>query len=300
MQASPEITIQGRQRWISLLVTLCVSLLLGGCSTSKKSSVEMVLIEGGTFRMGTDHGLSFEGPAHKVSLNSFAIDTYEVTNRRFQEFVQATGYVTEAEKLGWSGVFDAQKQGWLPMPKADWHHPQGPESSDEGWGDHPVVHVSWDDAVAYCGWMDKRLPTEAEWEWAARGGVAGNEYAWGKELHPQGRFMANTWQGTFPLYDKGDDGFLFLAPVGSFPHNGFGLYDMVGNVWEWTADWFAEDYFSRSPELNPEGPVEGSERVIRGGSWICSANYCTGYRVAARQKTATDSGLSNLGFRCAK
>jgi formylglycine-generating enzyme required for sulfatase activity len=288
-------------RWLSFLLLAGVAVLLAGCQRTQKPLEDMVLIKGGTFLMGTDHGLPYEGPVHRVTVHSFWMDRYEITNRKFQQFVEATHYVTEAEKYGWSGVFFPEKHEWTPTQGADWRHPEGPNSSIENRWNYPVVHVSWNDAQAYTRWAGKRLPTEAEWEWAARGGLNGAEYAWGNELTPNGRFMANTWQGVFPSKDEGSDGFVSIAPVGSFPPNGYGLHDITGNVWEWTSDWFGGDYFGRSAgAVDPVGPVGGSEKVIRGGSWMCSENYCSGYRVAARQKSAMDSGLNNVGFRCVK
>jgi sulfatase modifying factor 1 len=262
---------------------------------------DMVLVPGGTFDMGTDRGMAFEGPIHRVTVGPFWIDRCEVTNREFARFVAATGYRTESEKQGFSGVFLPAAQEWRPVKGADWRHPEGPSSSLAGRDDQPVVHVSWDDAVAYAKWADKRLPTEAEFEWAARGGRTRGEYAWGDTFRPSGRPMANTWQGHFPEHDAGTDGYPRLAPVGRFPANGYGLYDIAGNVWEWTSDWFSEGYY-RTAEgaVNPGGPATGTEKSIRGGSWLCSANYCTGYRVAARQHTPRDSALNNLGFRCVR
>lgn len=286
---------------ISALLALSLIILVAGCGRQQKSDDEMVFIKGGTLLMGSDQGLPYEGPVHKVTVSSFWMDRYEVTNRQFKKFVDATRYATEAEKYGWSGVFNPHKQEWAPTKGADWRHPEGSGSSVEWRMNHPVIQVSWNDAQAYARWAGKRLPTEAEWEWAARGGLPRSEYTWGSDFMPEGRFMANTWQGIFPVKDEGSDGFLSTAPVGNFPANGYGLFDMAGNVWEWTADWFAEDYFKRSQGArDPKGPENGIERVIRGGSWLCSANYCTGYRTGARQKTPTDSGLNNLGFRCVK
>lgn len=258
----------------------------------------MVLIPGGTFKMGTDSGFPHEAPVHEVTLAPYWIDRHEVTVGEFAKFVEATGYKTESELLGWSGVFDPKQQSWTKGDGANWRHPFGPQSTARP--DEPVVHVSFADATAYAKWAGKRLPTEAEFEFAARGGLEGKTYAWGDELRPGGKHYSNIWQGTFPQHDEAKDGFNGLAPVTSFPANGYGLHNMTGNVWEWCADWFAPNYYARSPRDNPKGPETGSERVLRGGSWLCSDNYCTGYRVAARNQTAPDSGLNNLGFRCVK
>ena len=249
--------------------------------------------------MGANDGVPFEGPAHRVVLDSFYLDIHEVTNAQFAEFAGATGHVTESERLGWSGVFDPGRGAWTVGVGADWRHPGGPGSSYAEMEDHPAVHVSWDDAVAYCAWRGARLPTEAEFEYAARGGRQDARQAWGDELTPDGIHQANLWQGEFPVEDQARDGYSGLAPVKQFPPNGFGLYDMTGNVWEWVQDWYAPDYFADSPVRNPRGPATGTEKVHRGGSWLCSENYCQGYRVAARMKTPPDSGLNNLGFRCA-
>ncbi len=259
----------------------------------------MVPIEGREFLMGTDDGEPFEGPAHRVSLDSFFIDEHEVTNAQYARFVEATSYVTDSERFGWSGVFDPQQKGWTPGDGADWRHPHGPGSSYEDMLDFPVVHLSWRDADAYCAWKGARLPTEAEFEFAARGGLEGAKYAWGDQLTPGGVYQANLWQGAFPYEDRALDGYGSHGPVKRFPANGYGLYDMTGNVWEWVNDWFAPDYFAASPAINPLGPASGTQKVQRGGSWLCSENYCQGYRVAARMMTDSDSGLNNLGFRCA-
>jgi formylglycine-generating enzyme required for sulfatase activity len=258
----------------------------------------MVFIRGGTFVMGTDEGFPHEAPPHEVTLKSFWIDRYEVTVAEFARFVKATGYRTEAEKFGWSGVFDVKKGEWTKSDGADWRHPDGPKSQARP--DEPVTQVSWRDAAAYAKWAKKRLPTEAEWEYAARGGLAGMTYAWGDALRPDGKCVANWWQGVFPEKNTGEDGYLRRAPVGRFPPTGYGLYDMAGNVWEWCADWHDKQYYARSPRENPRGPARGTDRLIRGGSWMCSENYCTGYRVTARSQATPDSGLNNLGFRCAR
>jgi formylglycine-generating enzyme required for sulfatase activity len=259
----------------------------------------MVLLDGGEFTMGTDDGEPFEGPSHRVRVSPFYLDEHEVTNRQYAAFATDTGYVTESEKLGWSGVFDPRRNGWTKGDGADWRHPHGPGSSHDQMPDYPVVHLSWADAVEYCGWRGARLPTEAEFEFAARGGIEGAKYAWGNELTPGGVHQANLWQGIFPNQDRTLDGYGSHGPVKKFPPNGYGLYDMTGNVWEWVQDWYAPDYFRYSPVDDPKGPRTGDQKVQRGGSWLCSENYCQGYRVAARQMTAPDSGLNNLGFRCA-
>jgi formylglycine-generating enzyme required for sulfatase activity len=260
----------------------------------------MVLIPGGEFRMGADGGFPFEGPSHAVTVESFYLDATEVTNREFSAFIEATGYVTESEREGSSGVFDTEAGDWTLVEGAGWKHPTGPDSNIEGKEDHPVIHVSWNDANAFAKWAGKRLPTEADWEYAARGGSKDAIlYPWGNDLEPLGKPSANIWQGAFPVHDERRDGFGSVAPVKKFPANAYGLYDISGNVWEWVADWYAPDYYEYSSARNPKGPGEGTEKVHRGGSWMCSENYCQGYRVAARQKTTPDTGLNNLGFRCA-
>ena len=261
-------------------------------------SDEMKLIHAGRFLMGTDDGLPVEAPVHNVNVKDFWIDRYAVTVAEFAEFIRATLYKTEAEQLGWSGAFDVQAGSWKKIDGADWRHPEGPLSSSSP--REPVTQVSWNDAIAYATWSHKRLPTEAEFEYAARGRLAGKKFAWGDQLTQNNKYAANWWQGRFPDRNLGADGFVGRAPVGSFPANGYGLYDLTGNVWEWCADWFGEDYYRVSPAANPQGPNSGEHRVIRGGSWLCSDNYCTGYRVAARNHTAPDTGLNNLGFRCVR
>lgn len=248
--------------------------------------------------MGTGDGVWFEGPPHSAEAGAFFMDRHEVTNRQFTQFVDATGYATEAEGVGWALVFDVATRAWGPVDGADWRHPEGNGSTIEGREDHPVVHVSLADATAYAAWAGKRLPTEAEWEWAARGGMQDAKYPWGDELTPGGRHLANIWQGRFPDHDDAADGFASTAPVGQFAPNGYGLHDMAGNVWEWTADRFAP--YPAEPARDDADAAGPAEQVIRGGSWMCSANYCSGYRVAARQKTEPDSALNNLGFRCAR
>ncbi len=286
---------------------------------SAETRARMVRLQGGRFLMGTDTAEGFpqdgEGPVREVTLRPFWIDSTTVTNRLFQQFVEATGYRTEAERFGWSFVF------WLHLPKArfkelvedtvraapwwckvrgaQWNAPEGPGSTLLLREDHPVVHVSWNDAVAYAQWTGQRLPTEAEWEYAARGGLEQKTYPWGDKLRPQGKHMCNIWQGDFPNHDTGDDGYAGTCPVQAFPPNGYGLYSMTGNTWEWCADWFSPDFHRAASLDNPTGPSQGSSRVTRGGSFLCHKSYCNRYRVAARSSNTPDSSTSNTSFRCA-
>jgi formylglycine-generating enzyme len=316
-------------------------------STSPKTQVPgMVWINGGTFLMGTNEQDAYdhERPAHQVALKGYWIDETEVTNEQFQKFVEATGYVTIAErKPTWEELrkqsppgtppppdsllvpgalvftppnervmLNDYSQWWKWLPGADWRHPEGPGSNLDGKMQHPVIHVAYQDAEAYCNWAGKRLPTEAEWEFASRGGAQGQRYAWGNDIKHNGRFMANTFQGSFPNHNSSEDGFERLAPVKSFAPNAYGLYDMIGNVWEWTSDWYHVDYFKQlarnSVSENPPGPDKpydpnepfAIKRVSKGGSFLCADDYCVNYRPSARQGTAFDSGMSNLGFRCVK
>jgi formylglycine-generating enzyme len=276
----------------------------------------MVHIPGGTFTMGTDDGVGYaadgEGPAHEVELEPFWIDAAAVSNERFARFVLATGYVTEAERFGWSFVFAGLLPAdflptrgvegapwWRQVFGAQWRRPEGPHSSLDGRLDHPVVHVSWNDARAYCEWAGKRLPTEAEWERAARGGLEGKRFPWGDDETPGGHWLCNVWQGSFPMQNTQEDGWYSTAPVTAFPPNGFGLYNAVGNAWEWCADWFDPGFYSVSPRQDPAGPATGSARVMRGGSYLCHPSYCYRFRVAARSSNTPDSSTGNLGFRCA-
>ncbi len=286
----------------------------------------MILLKGGAFLMGTASGDEHsrhghllkkssssasvkdpahevgdddERPVHKVILDSFHIDSTEVTNAEFARFVEATGYKTDAEKRGSSWVFTKGRNDWTDVEGADWRHPFGPDSTIEDKMNHPVVNVSWNDASAYARWAGKRLPTEAEWEYAARGGREGDIYPWGNQLKPDGKAIANFWQGTWPNDNKLEDAYYYTAPVASFQPNGFNLFDMVGNVWEWTADWYAENYYAHSPAKNPNGPQKGDMRVARGGSWFCSEGYCGAYRVGFRGKSPQDASFNNVGFRCA-
>ena len=276
-----------------------------------------VRLEGGVFAMGDPFGEGYEADGerlvHEVALAPYFMDATAGTNAAFATFAKATGYVTTAEREGTSAVFhlavaDQRRHvrgavpgtpWWLVVEGASWRAPSGPGSSVAQLSNHPVVHVSFEDADAYARWAGKRLPTEAEWEHAARGGLAGARYAWGDELTPGGRHMANIWQGDFPVRNSLDDGYLTTAPVKAFRPNGYGLHNTAGNVWEWCADWFAADYYARSPRTAPRGPDTGTARVIRGGSYLCHASYCNRYRVAARSSAPPDSTSANLGFRCA-
>jgi sulfatase modifying factor 1 len=297
----------------------------------------MLWIPEGTFLMGSDHHYAEEAPAHNVRVDGFWMDRHTVTNREFRRFVDATGYVTVAERpadladypgadpamlVPSSIVFEKAPRRvdlrdhynwWRYVPGADWRHPRGPSSSLQGLWDHPVVQVSFEDAEAYAAWAGKSLPTEAEWERAARGGREGLEYVWGDELTPGGKPMANTWQGEFPWQNLVEDGYEWTAPVGSFPPNDFGLYDMAGNVWQWTTDWYQEHGkikkacctidnprgAAREESLDPQMPnVRIPRKVIKGGSYICALNYCRRYRPAARMAQEVNSATCHIGIRC--
>lgn len=282
-----------------------------------RSTRGQVRIPGGSFAMGDafDEGYSSDGetPVHQVELPSFHLDASAVTNAQFATFVKATGHVTEAEEFGSAAVFHllldappADVMGrasgapwWLEVAGANWRHPDGRNSSVGARQDHPVVQVSWSDASAYAAWAGKRLPTEAEWEYAARGGLIGRRFAWGDELTPRGRWQCNIWQGEFPTHNTRDDGYLGTAPVRRYQPNGYGLHQMAGNVWEWCADWFSPTYYAESPASSPAGPQSGVARVMRGGSYLCHDSYCHRYRVAARSANTPESASGNLGFRCA-
>jgi formylglycine-generating enzyme required for sulfatase activity len=276
----------------------------------------MVRLARGAFLMGSEgpdaYSSDGEGPVHPVTVRPFSIETTAVTNGAFAAFVEATGHVTDAERFGWSFVFAgllpddfpdtrgvARAPWWRQVMGADWRHPEGPASDVGGRLDHPVLHVSWNDAQAFCEWAGKRLPTEAEWECAARGGLEGMSFPWGDEFVPDGEHRMNVWQGTFPSENTLADGYYATAPVDAFPPNGYGLHNMTGNVWEWCADWYAPDYYRHSPPEDPAGPASGTDRVMRGGSYLCHESYCRRYRVAARSASAPDSSTGNVGFRCA-
>ncbi|MES2331044.1 MAG: formylglycine-generating enzyme family protein [Bacteroidota bacterium] len=308
------------------------------------SSKGMVYIPGGSFSMGADNQQADkdEYPKHEVKLNAFWIDKTEVTNAEFEKFINATGYITTAEKkpdweemkktlppgtpkpsddqlVAASLVFkqtnqpvdlNDYNQWWDWVPGANWRQPEGPGSSIKGHENYPVIQVSWFDAMAYCKWAGKQLPTEAQWEFAARGGLVNNIYPWGNEHVNAGKPKANTWEGKFPYYNETKDGFVKLAPVRSYAANGYGLYDMAGNVWEWCSDWYNYDYYKtiNGTITDPQGakksfdPAEPlmAKRSLRGGSFLCNESYCTGYRVSRRMKSTPDTGLEHTGFRCVK
>jgi formylglycine-generating enzyme len=282
----------------------------------------MVWILGGTFRMGSDEHYPEEAPARRVTVDGFWMDRHAVTNREFDRFVRKTGYVTVAERTPDPAAYPGAKEEmlipastvfrkpshrvdlsnhfnwWTYVPGADWRHPQGPGSSIKKRPDHPVVHVAWEDVEAYTRWAGRQLPTEAEWEFAARGGLDGATYAWGDELTPEGRWMANAWQGEFPIENLNQDGFEGTAPVGSFPPNGYGLFDMIGNVWEWTTDWYDAQADVSHACCTVESPQARIPRkVMKGGSHLCAPNYCQRYRPAARMPQPIDTSTSHLGFR---
>jgi formylglycine-generating enzyme required for sulfatase activity len=339
--------IEKYKRMHVFIKVLLFTVLLVGCGVAEKDKMsrdKMVLIAGGILDMGGDNKQASpnEYPKHKVSVDSFWMDETEVTNAQFEQFVTATQYITVAERpIEWETmkkelapntpkppdsfflpgalVFHATPQPvrlndaslwWRWILGADWRHPEGGESNIKDRMDHPVVQVAWEDAVAYAEWAGKRLPTEAEWEWAARGGKKNTIYPWGNEDVNKGDPKANFWQGVFPFTNQLKDGFYSSAPVKSFPPNGYGLYDMAGNVWEWCADWLDFAYYqkaeSRKPNnLGPDRPYNPTmpllkEKVMRGGSFLCSDNYCSGYRNARRMGSGTDTGLNHTGFRCVR
>ena len=306
-----------------------------------KDNKNMVLIPGGVFSMGGDgDGWKDEFPKHKVEIDSFWMDINEVTNNQFLEFVNSTGYITTAERnIDWNQIkkdlppntpkpddsylvpsslvffptsgavnLNDVSQWWKFINGANWRQPQGPGSNIDGKGNHPVVHVSWYDAIAYCEWAGSRLPTEAEWEYASRGGIIDATFSWGNEDLDEGKLKANTWNGNFPYYNSKDDGFIYTADVRSFEPNGYGLFDMSGNVWEWCSDWYDENYYYSVSEIlsiNPQGPPKSydsnepyaQKKVSRGGSFLCHKSYCTGYRNSMRMKSSPDTSSIHAGFR---
>ncbi len=315
----------------------------GTAQPSTEAPEGMVWIPGGQFSMGAEPasetmcglpGITKDSlPVHRVHIDGFWMDQTEVTNEQFEKFVKATGYVTIAERtptkeefptappenlIAGSVVFDAPDhpvplhnhyRWWTYVPGANWRHPEGPESSLKGREKFPVVHIAYDDAMAYAKWAGKRLPTEAEWEFAARGGLTGKLYSWGNDFRPDKKAMANTYQGQFPLKDTAEDGYSGIAPVAKFAANGYGLYDLAGNVWEWCRDWYRADYYASlkvSVAQNPEGPADSfdpeepgmKKRVHRGGSFLCTDEYCSRYMIGTRGKGEVNTGTNHLGFRC--
>ncbi|MHC4473935.1 MAG: formylglycine-generating enzyme family protein [Planctomycetota bacterium] len=313
--------------------------VLGRSTTAGSQSEDMVLVPGGRFLMGYADGFEDEGPVHEVRVSAYLLDRHEVTNRRFARFVEETGHETRAEQDGYCWCYLKGESDFRAVEGADWRRPQGPGSAIEDRMDHPVVCVSWEDAAAYAKWAGKRLPTEAEWEFAARGGDAGHFRAdtsaaptaghehrgHGSDAHaresrdpsakshsaaasgahpraPAGEVAlvrANVWQGVWPSKNELADGYFYTAPVMSFTPNGYGVHEMIGNVWEWTADWYAADYYGRSPNRDPTGPEAGENRVARGGSWFCSPNYCGAYSSHYRGASPPSHAFNNVGFRCA-
>jgi formylglycine-generating enzyme required for sulfatase activity len=306
---------------------------------AERSHQGMLWIPGGTFRMGSDQHYPEEAPVHRVTVDGFWMDRTPVTNRQFKEFAAATGQKTFAEIcpdpknypgslphmiFAGSLVFtppnrpvDLRNWGewWALLKGANWRHPYGPKSNIKGLDDHPVVHITFADALAYATWAGKELPTEAEWEYAARAGLDGAEFAWADELTPEGKHQANIWQGNFPSENRCDDGFERTSPVTAFPPNGYGVYDMIGNVWEWTTNWWSAKHEADAPKAccipqNPRGGAEAASydprlpdiriprKVIKGGSHLCAPNYCRRYRPAARHAEPVDTSTSHLGFRC--
>ena len=281
------------------------------------AGAEMTLLDGGDFLMGNAGSYAYpedgEGPVRRVRLDAFWIASCAVSNADFARFVEDSGHVTEAERFGWSFVFAgllpddfpatravAGAPWWRQVEGADWRNPEGPQTDLEGRLDHPVVHVSFNDAQAYCDWAGKRLPTEAEWEYAARGGLEGRIFPWGDTLEPAGEHCMNVWQGDFPRENTLEDAYYGTCPVDAFPPNGYGLYNTTGNVWEWCSDWFSPDFHTRDRRTNPHGPRRGTHRSIRGGSYLCHHSYCRRYRVAARSSLEPESTTGNTGFRCVR
>lgn len=280
----------------------------------------MERLDGGPFLMGSQSPQTFiadgEGPVRKILLDAFYIDRYPVTNEAFAEFAKATTYKTEAERFGWSFVFEghlspeqrrlfvedtvAAAPWWCKVRDANWQHPEGPDSDIASRPHHPVVHVSWNDARAYARWAGKRLPTEAEWEYAARGGLEQRLYPWGNELTPGGKHLCNIWQGVFPDFDTAEDGYSAPAPVDAFPPNAYGLYTITGNAWEWCADWFSPSFHIFATPVNPLGPARGNAKIMKGGSYLCHESYCNRYRVSARTSNTPESSTTNISFRCVR
>lgn len=314
------------------LPLIIISICLGTPALAGETR-DMVEIAGGSFWMGSDEGQITERPAHRVTLDAYLIDRFPVTNEQYSEFVAATGYVTYSEQdpdpgdypgaspallVGGSAVFVSPDRPvdmnnilnwWRYMPGANWKHPEGPGSDTAGREDHPVVHVTYSDAEAYCRWAGKEVPTEAQFEYAARGGYDKKKYSWGDQPRHFTEPLANVWQGEFPYENDNLDKFVSTSPVGSFAPNGYGLYDMSGNVWEWVSDWYHPAYYANGPVENPTGVSEResfdprepgiAKKLLKGGSYLCSENYCTGYRPSARMPNDPNSSTGHIGFRCA-
>ena len=324
------------KHWLNCLWLVNITgLAMAGPSGPRGIPEGMVYIPGGEFDRGTVRAGPDSKPVRRIQVDAFFMDATEVTNAQFSKFVDETGYLTIAEQkpdpkdfpgadpkllVPGSVVFTppnikvekwrpgSHLQWWRWQPGANWKHPEGPGSNINGLDSHPVVHVAWEDAMAYAKWAGKRLPTEAEWEYAARGGLIGKLHVWGEPKTPDGKHMANTWQGTFPVQNTKEDGFVGTAPVKSYPPNGYGLYEMSGNVWEWCYDWYRPDYYPKAPTSNPPGPSSGFDprepavpkRVSRGGSYLCSDEYCVNYRVGNRGNSDPMTGLNHTGFRCVR
>lgn len=282
---------------------------------SQRQNKGGIRLDGGVFTLGGAGPLNYPGDGEtprEVEIGPFRIDAHAVSNARFTDFVEASGHQTDGERDGWSFVFAgllsddfpetravARAPWWRQVYGADWRHPEGPESTLTGRMDHPVVQVSWNDAVAFCEWSDARLPTEAEWEFAGRGGLAEKVYPWGDELEPGAEHRMNVWQGEFPAHNTLGDGYYGTGPVDAFAPNRFGLYNVTGNIWEWTADWFDTAFRDRDSRRDPAGPPGGEFKLQKGGSFLCHHSYCRRYRIAARQGSEPGSAAGNVGFRCA-
>ncbi len=334
-------------RLITFIASTTLLLFIISCTQTPPTNTTkngMSLIPAGQLNMGGDNDQADpnEFPKHKVQVNTFWMDITEVTNAQFAEFVKATNYITVAERtIDWEQIkkelpantlkppdsllmpgalvfhptsqpvpLDNPSRWWKWTLGANWQHPEGPQSNIKNKMNHPVVQIAWEDANAYAKWAGKRLPTEAEWEWAARGGQSNTIYPWGNENINEGKAKANFWQGLFPYQNSEDDGFFTTAPVQSFPPNGYGLYDMPGNVWEWCSDWLDVEFYNKkeATSSNTSGPTQAynpmmpfqQEKVIRGGSFLCNDGYCSGYRNSRRMGSSTDTGLNHTGFRCVK
>ncbi len=314
MNPIPPCCVPSKDRWVTL--DLSRKTAAERQRADSGSTDGMIKLDGGPFLMGTEDNEGFkadgEGPIRRITLDPFYLDRAPVTNRQFAEFVKATEYRSEAERFGWSFVFHthvAPELGtqrapgttwWCRVDGASWAHPEGPDSGITNRLNYPVVHMSWHDAAAYAKWAGKRLPTEAEWEFAARGGLEQKKFPWGDELTPGGVHLCNIWQGEFPNIDTAEDGYHGTAPVDAYPANGYGFLTITGNAWEWCNDWFDPAWHINATTTNPAGPSTGATRLMKGGSYLCHKSYCNRYRVAARTSNTPDSATTNIGFRCAR